>query len=108
MANTFKSAVTKDVGTSNVSVYTVPAAKTAVLIGITMANTTASQITVNAVLTRSGTDYYIIKSAIVPSGSAFVWTGGELKTVVMTGDIIKVASSDAASVDVVLSYLEIA
>jgi len=108
MANTFKSAVAKDVGTSPVSIYTVPAGKTAVLIGITMANTIATQIAVNAIISRSGVDYYVVKGALTPTGSAFVWTGGELKTVVMAGDIVKVVSSDATSCDVILSYLEIA
>ena len=108
MPNTFKSAVAKDVGTSNVAVYTVPGAKTAVLIGCTVANTSATQISINVSLTRSSTSYFLVKGALTPSGSAFVWTGGELKTVAQAGDVINVSSSDAASCDVVLSYLEIA
>ena len=45
MANTFKNAVSSAIGTSQTSVYTVPASTTTTVIGLTVANITASSIT---------------------------------------------------------------
>jgi hypothetical protein len=47
MANVFKNYTSASVGTSPVTTYTVPGATVAVTIGLTIANTTASQITVD-------------------------------------------------------------
>lgn len=108
MANTFKSAVAKDVGISQTALLTVGTGKVATLIGCTVSNTTASQITCDVILVRASIDYYIIKGAYIPVGSAFIWTGGDQKVVAMAGDVIKVATSATASADAILSYLEIA
>lgn len=108
MANTFKSAVAKDVGTGQLNILTVASGKVATLIGCTIANTSAVQITCDVILSRSSVDYYIVKGSYIPVGSSFIWTGGDQKVVAMAGDIIKVGTSVAASADVILSYLEIA
>ena len=61
MANTFTSYVAKDVGTSASTLVTVAAATQTTLIGLTMANTSAADITVDVYFTRSAVDYYIAK-----------------------------------------------
>ena len=48
----------------------------------------------------------IIKSSPIPSGTSIVVIGGDGKVVLNAGDIIKVQSNVASSIDVVLSYLE--
>ena len=108
MANTFKRKVSKSVGTSAATIYTVPASTTATAIGLAVANTSASDITVDVYLTISAVDYYLLKSAPVPVGGAVVAIGGDQKVVMETGDILKVISSAATIADVVLSILEIA
>lgn len=108
MANTFKNAVTANVGTTVVDVYTstVPAVT---VIGATLSNTTASNITVSLLLedVSSGTLAYIVKDALIPPGANVVPIGGEQKVVLENGDIIKAQSSAATSADVVISVLEI-
>jgi hypothetical protein len=108
MANTFKSSMSKSVGTAATSIYTVPAGTTSVMVGCTIANTVTSPVTCEVMITRAAQDYYLVKNALIPTGSAFVWTGGEQKTILQSGDTVKVAMSAAGSADVILSYLEVA
>jgi hypothetical protein len=107
MANTFKSNLSKNVGTSPATVYTCPAATQTTLIGLSVANTSASPITTDAYITRSAVDYYLIKTATVPVGGTLVIVGGDQKVVLEVGDVLKVVTSAASSADVAASYLEI-
>lgn len=108
MANTFKRYKSKDVGTSLTSIgsYTVPAATQVTLIGLVVANTTTSNITVDVTLNDGATDTYVVRNAPVQPGSSLVPVGGSQKIVLQTGDSIKVKSSAAASIDAVISLLE--
>lgn len=108
MANTFKNFFSKNVGTSAATVYTGPAATQATVIGMTIANTTSSNITVDVYITSSAVDYYIVKGATVPVGGALVPIGGDQKVVIETGDVLKCVTSASSSADVTLSVLEIA
>jgi hypothetical protein len=107
MPNTFKNAFAKDVGTSVSTVYTCPSATQTTLIGLSVANTTTSPITTDAYITSGGTDYYLIKSGVVPVGGSLVIVGGEQKVVLEVADALKVLTSAASSADCVVSYLEI-
>lgn len=105
--NTFTSYVNKDVGTSAATVVTVGSATQTTVIGLSFANTTSSPITADAYITRSGTNYYLIKGATVPVGSSLVVVGGDQKVVMITSDVLKVVTSAASSADVVTSVLNI-
>jgi hypothetical protein len=107
MANTFKNTFSKSVGTSAASVYTGPASTATTVIGMTVANITASNINVDVYITSGGVDYYLVKGALVPVGGALVPIGGDQKVVIETGDVLKVVSTAASSADVTLSVLEI-
>jgi hypothetical protein len=107
MANNFTSYLNKDVGTSAAAVVTVGASTQTTIIGLSFANTTTSPITASAYITRSAVDYYLIKDATVPVGSSLVVVGGDQKTVMVTGDVLNVITSAAASADVVTSVLNI-
>jgi hypothetical protein len=107
MANTFTSYVNKNVGTSAATVVTVGSSTQTTIIGLAVANTTASPITADVYFTRSAVDYYLIKGATVPVGSSLVVVGGDQKTVLITGDALKVVTSAASSADVVTSVLNI-
>lgn len=108
MANTFTSYTNKDVGTSAATIVTVGAATTTTIIGLSCANTSASPVTTDVYITRSGTNYYLIKGATVPVGGTLVVVGGDQKVVLVTSDVLKVVSSAAASIDAVTSVLNIA
>lgn len=107
MANQFTSYVSKDVGTSPASILTVGANTQTTLIGLSCANTTQSPVTVDAYVTRSAVNYYLIKGAEVPVGSSLVIVGGDQKVVVIPSDVLKIVSSADTSVDVFASVLNI-
>lgn len=100
MANTFKNYTSASIGTSPATVYTVPSATTAVLIGCNLANRIATQVTVDVQLGST----YIVKDAPIPAGSALSVLDG--KIIAEAADTIVVTSSDASSVDVIVSVLE--
>ena len=107
MANLFKSYPVKDVGTSPSTVYTCPAATQTTLIGLSVANTSASPITADAYVTRSAVDYYLVKDATVAVGGSLVIVGGDQKVVLEPADVLKVETCAAASADCFASLLEI-
>ncbi len=108
MANTFKNAVSSAIGTGQTSVYTVPSATTTTVIGLTVSNIAASNITVDVVVTdtSSGTSVFLVKAATVPVGGALVPIGGDQKVVLETGDILKITSNTASSADAIVSVLQ--
>jgi hypothetical protein len=107
MANTFKSNLIKNVGTSPATVYTCPLATQTTLIGLSVANTTTSPITTDVYITRSAVNYYLIEAAVVPVGGSLVVVGGEQKVVLQPSDVLVALTSAASSADVVCSLLEI-
>ena len=107
MANTFKSYPSKNVGTSPATVYTCPSATQTTLIGLSVANTSASPITTDAYITRSAVDYYLVKTATVAVGGSLVIVGGDQKVVLEPTDVLKVVTSAASSADCFASLLEI-
>lgn len=105
MANTFKSYLASATGTSAATVRTVPSSTQTVAVGINLANILTSQIKVSAYITRSSTDYYIVKNAPIPAQGALSVLDG--KIILEAADVVKVISDTGSSVDTVLSVLEI-
>ena len=105
MANVFKNYTSAAVGTSAATIVTASTATT--VIGMTVANVSASPITVDVYITVSGNDFYLVKDATVPTGGALVPIGGDQKLVLENEDALKVVSSAASSADVIASVLEI-
>lgn len=111
MANAFKVKTFDGSSTganTDMSVYTCPASTETTIIGMTVANLTASQITVDVKLENNdGDNVFMVKDAPVPTGSALVVVGGDQKVVMEASDVIKVQSDTANSADTILSILEI-
>lgn len=105
MANTFTKAVSSaSVGTTLTDIYEVDSGKTAIIVGINLANVVNSQIKVSVILRTNNSDVYLVKNVPVPAGSTLAVLDGKL--VAEAGDIIKVESDTAASTDVIISILE--
>jgi hypothetical protein len=107
MANTFKRHTSNSVGTSLVTVYTVGSSVTAsVVIGGVVSNVTTATVNVTVTATTSSTVINLIgEDTPLPAGTALSFIDG--KVVLETGDIIKVKSSAATSLDAHLSVMEI-
>lgn len=109
MANTFKNAAAAATGTSEVSVYTVPSSTTTTVIGLTCANVTSTspvKVSIRVFDTSASAHFFIVKNAEVFEGGSLVAVGGDQKLVLETGDIIKVQSDTASSIDTIVSVME--
>ncbi len=100
MANTFLNYTSASVGTSPVTTYTVGASTTAVVIGLTVSNVTASQIAVDVQVAG----VYLVKGVPIPANSAVSVLDG--KIILKTSDTVVITSDTATSADVILSVLE--
>ena len=109
MANTFKNEVFNGSNTAanaNVSVYTARSSTTTVVIGLTLANTTSSQITVDAKLSAGSNTVFLSNNLPIPTGSSFEFMAGN-KMILEAGDAIIVSSDTAQSLDSIMSIMEI-
>ena len=108
MANTFKN---KTFDGSNVSAntdmipYTAPSSTTTVMIGLTVANTSNSQTSLDIKLDAQ-TNIFLAKNLPIPAGSAFEYMSGN-KIILQAGHSIKIQSDTANSADTCLSIMEI-
>tara|TARA_R110000787_G_scaffold130179_4_gene242118 strand:+ start:230 stop:604 length:375 start_codon:yes stop_codon:yes gene_type:complete len=123
MANTFLRKTSKNIGTSYFQVgansagasqtgaYTVGSNTTTTVIGLSVANVTGTSVEVDvalsATMANTTNDVALASSVPIPSGSVLVLVGGDQKLNLATSDLIKVKSSAATSLDVVMSILEI-
>ena len=109
MPTTFSRKLSRNVGTAATTIgsYTVGSSTQTTLIGLTCANLVTQAVTTDITLSTADSDFYLVKDATVPAGSSLVAVGGDQKVVLQTGDKIKVSSSDANSLDVIMSLLEI-
>jgi hypothetical protein len=87
-------------------VYTAPSSTTTVVIGLTLANTTSSQITVDAKMSAGSNTVFLINNLPIPTGSSFEFMSGN-KIILEAGDAIIVSSDTAQSLDTVMSIMEI-
>ena len=124
MANTFKAFSKSSVGTAPTTAYQVElggaTGKTAIVIGISLANISAALINVDVQIDRQATgttaapsdDVYLAKDIPIPAGSTLEVMAGqklilEYKASAGAGDKIVVTSDTASSLDVIVNALEI-
>ena len=106
MPNTFK-LKTAQTTASLATMYTVAGSTTTTVIGMTLANISASSVTASVKILKSGgTDIYLVKDAPISVGSSLVVVGGNQKVVLEAADAIQIISSVTATVEVSLSILE--
>ena len=108
MANTFKNKTfdgSSTAANSDMIPYTAPSSTTTVVIGLTIANTSTSQITVDIKLDAS-TNIFLAKNLPIPAGSSFEYMSGN-NIIMQAGHSIKIQSDTANSADTCLSIMEI-
>ena len=116
MANDFKRFCVPNVGTSNTTLYGVPAGASSsaletIVIGITMANKTTSGITASIFIdNEDGTnDVFIVKNASIPAGASLEVMSGNKLVLQNDGsnaDNLEGIASIANALDVTVSVLE--
>ncbi len=110
MANTFKNSWKENVNHSATDdVYTAPSATTSIVIGLTLSNSSANDITATVSLTDSSdsnNDIVFLNAVNIPKNTALEIMRGN-KIVLETSDKIKVQASSASSLNVFTTILEI-
>jgi hypothetical protein len=104
MAQNFRRYLNRNTGTSAVTIFTSDSYDT--IVGINVANTTGSSVNASVYITNSTLDYYLIKTAPIPSGSSLQVLDGGAKFVVQSGDALKIVSDTASSLDTVVSTVD--
>jgi len=108
MPDVYRRLTSRNVGTARdrAGAYTVPAGGTALVIGMSVCNTTAAA--VNASIEHhDGTNYTFIADLVPLAVAQTLAPIGEMnKLVLQAGDGVFVTSSAATSLDVVVSILE--
>jgi hypothetical protein len=92
---------------SDASVYTVPSAKTTIIIGFMISNITTNTIVVGVKITDNDASQTVnfMKNISIPSGSSLEIMGGN-KMILNTADVLKVTSDTVNSFDVTISIVE--
>jgi len=105
MAQDFRRYIARNTGTSPATLFTADSFDT--VIGIRCANVHATSPVIVSVYINDGVnDHYIIKGAPIPVGSSLELIDGGAKIVVDTGDILKVVSDTASSIDTWVSCVD--
>ena len=104
MAQNFRRYTSNDVGTAAATLFTADSYDT--VVGISVANITASAVTASVYINDGSNDIYLIKDAPIPSGSALQVLDGGAKFVVESGDALKVISDTGSSLDVWVSTVD--
>ena len=104
MAQNFRRYTNNDVGTSAATSFTANSYDT--VVGISIANVTASSVNASVFINDGTNDIYLIKDAPIPAGSALQVLDGGAKFVVQSGDALKVVSNTASSLDVYVSAVD--
>ena len=107
MANTFLNEQVQDVTTGWSDIGSVVTSQQRTIIGMTVANTESSVISVEVAILNGSTRTYLVKDAPIPTGGSLIVVGGDQKVVLDNGDKIQVKSNTATSADVVMSMLDI-
>ncbi|RPG31979.1 MAG: hypothetical protein CBB72_011315 [Muricauda sp. TMED12] len=109
MANTFKLKTFNGSSTganTAMTVYTVPAATTTVVLGITLANISAGTVYATALVENNdGDNINLLKDIPIPTGSSVEVMSGN-KLILETSDVLKIQSDTANSIDTALSIME--
>ena len=107
MAQDFKRYIERNIGTSAVDI---PDGSNFdsndTIIGINLANITTNTINVDVYIQNSSNNYYLVKNAPIPSGSALQVMDGGAKVVVQSGDRLYIKSDTASSLDAWVSVVD--
>ena len=104
MAQNFRRYTSNDVGTGAATLFTANSYDT--VVGISVANITASAVNASVYINDASNDIYLIKDAPIPAGSSLQVLDGGAKFVVQASDALKVISDTASSLDVWVSTVD--
>jgi len=104
----FKSVAEVNIGTTKTTIGTVPSAKSWTILGLSCANVETTEVAATVYLYKDATttEARLGDGLPVPPSSTLLVVSEGQKIIAEAGDEIRIESDTAASLDVVLSYLE--
>jgi hypothetical protein len=108
MANTFLRKISRNIGNVATAVgnYTVAGNSGAVVLGLSISNTTPNEVYANVSINNGTDNFYLVKYAPIPDGSTLIVVGGDQKLILQPGDSVKVESTAVNSLDSMMSIME--
>ena len=107
MASTFGNVIRSGLGTTPTTVLTTANPGNTTVIGFSLTNTTSALVTASIQLNNGVNTAYFINNVVIPAGQSLrVITGGE-KLILAASTAVIITSSQATSLDVVISYVVI-
>lgn len=108
MATTFKNRIINAIGTDRVSAITTTPSSRVTVIGLSLANLTPNAVSVSVTITDdTSTTGYFVKDILLPPTSSLRLVNGGEKLILAPDNEMHIVSSQANSVDAVISYVEI-
>lgn len=104
MAQDFERDKARNIGTAAVTLRTANSDDT--LVGINLANVHTAQVEVDVFINDGSNDFYLVKGAPIPTGSALSLLDGGAKIVMQNNDVLKVQSNTASSIDAWVSVVD--
>ena len=104
MAQNFRWYTNNDIGTSAATLFTADSYDT--VVGISVCNITVSSVNASVYINDGTNDIYLVKDVPIPAGSSLQVLDGGAKFVVQSGDILKVVSDTATSLDAWVSTVD--
>jgi hypothetical protein len=104
MAQDFTRYKARLTGTSAATLFTANSNDT--VVGISIANVLTSAVNASVFINDGTNDFYLVKNAPIPAGSSLQVLDGGAKVVVQSGDILKVVSDTASSLDTWVSTVD--
>ena len=108
MATNFRNIVGKDIGTERVAVYTVPSATSTTVIGMNIANLTDSMVNCSIEVGDEASNIgFLVKNMPIAPNTSMKPIGKGEKNVLDATNVLYVTADQTASLDVILSIVEI-
>ena len=108
MANFFRNTISKNIGKTPVAVLKVPGNARATVIGMSLTNLTLGAILVSVeVELIDATRGYYCKDVLVPANTSLRLVNGGEKLILTQSNKLYVSSNADASIDALVSYVEI-
>ena len=106
MAQNFRNSITRNTGATPVAILPEALVDSYdAVVGIRLVNVASSSITVDVYITRSATNYYLIKSAPISVGQSLELIDGGSRFVLQNTDALKVDTDTASSLDTWVSVI---
>ena len=104
MAQDFENGLARNVGTSEVTLITSNSDDAA--IGVHICNVHSTSVTFKLYIVRSSQNYHLQSNTPIPVGSSFNSCASGVKINLKSGDVLKIISDTASSLDVVASFID--